>query len=468
MQLELFEIKGLFERHDLTVPIRENKLVLVGENGSGKSTILGILFALLSQDWPRLADMPFQEAALTINGTRVLINRKQLLGEERTSLYNTWRFLESRVGPPTARLLRKRLQSRSPEYWFESPDELGDLADQAEVPQALLLELLTDMPRTSGVSGRRKKKREAESKDRLTDLVDAQILFLPTYRRIERDLTHIFPHMNMRDFQRRRRHGIIRPRHEGIGHIELVEFGMEDVGQAFHTATRRMDMKFRAELNRLTVEYLRDVLRGAYYQANYADELSAASAAVDAILKRVDDSILETRDIVQLRELISAIDHDHCVPEGKEVAAHFLSKLVNLHGKQKERELSVKSLTDTCNRYLTGKQLRFDPGNFTLGIKRDDPAPDEDDISPAALSSGEKQIVSLFTHLYLSSDKPDSRFFIIIDEPELSISVDWQRMFLPDILSAQQCGGLVAVTHSPFIFENSCGPFAHSIAEFLE
>jgi len=47
------------------------------------------------------------------------------------------------------------------------------------------------------------------------------------------------------------------------------------------------------------------------------------------------------------------------------------------------------------------------------------------------LSSGEKQIVSLFSHLFFSGE---STFFVIIDEPELSLSVPWQRRFLPDIL----------------------------------
>ncbi len=65
------------------------------------------------------------------------------------------------------------------------------------------------------------------------------------------------------------------------------------------------------------------------------------------------------------------------------------------------------------------------------------------------LSSGEKQIVSLFYHLYLSGEK---KYIILIDEPELSLSVQWQKRLLPDILASQRCEFLAAVTHSPFIF----------------
>jgi predicted ATPase len=67
------------------------------------------------------------------------------------------------------------------------------------------------------------------------------------------------------------------------------------------------------------------------------------------------------------------------------------------------------------------------------------------------LSSGEKQIVSLFTHVYIG-DGPG--LIILIDEPELSLSVPWQKQLLPDIRRSDRCRFLAAVTHSPFIFDN--------------
>lgn len=51
---------------------------------------------------------------------------------------------------------------------------------------------------------------------------------------------------------------------------------------------------------------------------------------------------------------------------------------------------------------------------------------------------------------------------MLIDEPELSLSVPWQKKFLPDILSAESCAGLFAVTHSPFVFDNN---LRHSVTD---
>jgi predicted ATP-dependent endonuclease of OLD family len=59
-----------------------------------------------------------------------------------------------------------------------------------------------------------------------------------------------------------------------------------------------------------------------------------------------------------------------------------------------------------------------------------------------------------------------NKVFVFIDEPELSLSVDWQRMFLVDILDSASCDGLIATTHSPFVFENELENFVHGINEF--
>ena len=79
------------------------------------------------------------------------------------------------------------------------------------------------------------------------------------------------------------------------------------------------------------------------------------------------------------------------------------------------------------------------------------------------LSSGEKQIVSLFSHIYLSNLE---NYIIIIDEPELSLSVTWQKRFLADIAKNEKCLGLISVTHSPFIFQNELETYARGLNEF--
>jgi predicted ATPase len=72
------------------------------------------------------------------------------------------------------------------------------------------------------------------------------------------------------------------------------------------------------------------------------------------------------------------------------------------------------------------------------------------------LSSGETQVISLFARLYLYP----KRNLVLIDEPELSLSLDWQRKIIPDMMRSESVEQLLAITHSPFIFENEYDSFA--------
>ena len=80
------------------------------------------------------------------------------------------------------------------------------------------------------------------------------------------------------------------------------------------------------------------------------------------------------------------------------------------------------------------------------------------------LSSGEKQIISLFSKIYLESSE---EFILLFDEPELSLSIEWQKILLPDILKSGKCKLLLAVTHSPFIFDNELDLNASDLDTFL-
>jgi predicted ATPase len=110
---------------------------------------------------------------------------------------------------------------------------------------------------------------------------------------------------------------------------------------------------------------------------------------------------------------------------------------------QTSKETLISQFTNVCNNYLIGKELIYN-GDLEVYTKKGCT------ISLDWLSSGEKQIISIFSHLYLSSPK---KCAILIDEPELSISIEWQKKLLPDILKNPKCQFLVAATHSPFIFD---------------
>ena len=62
----------------------------------------------------------------------------------------------------------------------------------------------------------------------------------------------------------------------------------------------------------------------------------------------------------------------------------------------------------------------------------------------------------------------ESDFLFMIDEPELSLSIFWQKLLIPDIMRSNRCSLLFAVTHSPYIFENEYDSCAVGMNEFIK
>lgn len=109
---------------------------------------------------------------------------------------------------------------------------------------------------------------------------------------------------------------------------------------------------------------------------------------------------------------------------------------------EKTREDAFKSLTVLSEIIVTifgHKGIRLNP-RVTLGDI-------DNSINSDSLSAGEKQMLSFLCYNALYSNCP---FFI--DEPELSLHVDWQRILLDVMVEQKTNNQLFVATHSPFIY----------------
>ena len=68
-------------------------------------------------------------------------------------------------------------------------------------------------------------------------------------------------------------------------------------------------------------------------------------------------------------------------------------------------------------------------------------------ISSDKLSAGEKQMLSFICYNTFTKNH-----IIFIDEPELSLHPDWQRILLPTLLKQNNNNQFFMATHSPFIY----------------
>ncbi|MEQ8536601.1 MAG: AAA family ATPase [Coleofasciculus sp. D1-CHI-01] len=469
LELKRIRIERLFDAYNLDIPIQDNTLILVGENGSGKSTLINLLYYTLTAQWERLAQLPFHSCIVTIGNEEYILKREDLPAAQdmiRSMIPSGKRFIlkyfEKRLSAQELENLLNELGEHSSEYWLSKNGFTVLKHKFPEISPKALRDIATINPRFVSLE----ENEESKVTDRLAEAVQSnskeQVLFLPTYRRIEKELSDVFPDIDLDDvlpFSKTNRYRK-KPR---AGYVELVEFGMEDVIRAFDSTLSDLDQNFRTELNRLTGSYLGDIIRNNYKNVE-ASQLSTEefTETINVMLPRIGD-ILSEGDRQKLGQILEDVKTNQVLLEEQRVTAYFLTRLVEIHKSQQEKERPIRKLVDLVNQYLSNKKLEFNPSEFKLVVKRKNKEMTE--VPIPGLSSGEKQIISLFSHIFLSDY---SKYFVVIDEPELSISVPWQRRFLQDLKDTEKCSGLIAVTHSPFVFENSLAEYAHSISEFIE
>ena len=463
--LTRFRIEKLHGRRTIDIPIIDNRLVLVGENGSGKSTVANLVYYFLTRQWVRVKDYKFDAIEATVSGSRIRIAQddlQSLLADRNRAVHQAEFVFMRRARHVVADLVEAPpFPEDSPEY----REFVERLADDVDIPVSVAHTMLRKAKRKSKLPSKL-----MESLEVLRSVDFGQFLYLPTYRRIEQDLKSIFRGAGIEEKIREFRDRV--KKRDRSTFIELIEFGMEDVERTINERMATIKESVRAGLNNLTGAYLREVLRGLDDpDADVAVLRTIEPGVFESIFARIDETTLPPSDKELLKTRIANIaQQGYAVGEDDKVIAHFLSKLVALHREQQASETNVRDFVQVGNAYLTGKQLVYDDVRYVIYIKQDGVSStqeneSQDQLQLRMLSSGEKQIVSLFSHIYLSGDK---NYFVIIDEPELSLSVPWQQRFLPDIINTARCTGMIAVTHSPFIWENALEPYVHPLSEFVE
>lgn len=112
-------------------------------------------------------------------------------------------------------------------------------------------------------------------------------------------------------------------------------------------------------------------------------------------------------------------------------------------------EKEIDNFITTCEKFLYNKKIEYK--NFQ-GTLNDLKIQYKDDILKGEnLSHGEKQIISIFSKIYFKNEQD---IIVLIDDPEVSLNINWQKELIPSIINTNKIGLLVAMTHSPFIFQN--------------
>lgn len=156
------------------------------------------------------------------------------------------------------------------------------------------------------------------------------------------------------------------------------------------------------------------------------------------------------------REMQNNPDRDK-VSDTPQDASAVLGAIQKVNKEREQLSKPFSVLSELSRRILRYSAIRVTgrtvPGEttdgITLGEGRDGITVGEakDAISSDKLSSGEKQMLSFLCYNAFSEET-----IIFIDEPELSLHVDWQRRLFPTLLEQGQKNQFFVATHSPFIY----------------
>lgn len=446
-----FEIKKLHGYKNIDLRLEDNTLILVGENGAGKTTILHLFYYLLSGQWSSIARFQFEELAMTIGSKRHALKYSDFVKPLRKLDH---RFLRQ-LSPELRHRIMVLMEQH--EGGLFTP-EMERLCAEYGLPLHQMLREIDIFDPDAGKEAEELK----QSLEEIRRSLKSQLLYLPTYRRIEQELNLIFKGLDERELRHRRE--MLSARRDNDTFVELIEFGMKDVENDIDRTLAHLTAFARENLNNLTFGYLADIVERQYEAVDLKNIRGVSDQTIDSILDRIQEHILSTQNKQHLREIINSVKVSDRQSEHTQVICHYFSKLMKFQTQIQSREAQITSFCGVCNDYMADKEFKYDTTNFRFTIRPKGHSPKSEDIKLHHLSSGEKQIVSLFSHLYLSGGKS---YFVLIDEPELSLSVPWQRRFLLDIRKGKFCSGLVAVTHSPFIYDNELKRYAHGLGEFI-
>lgn len=409
--IERLEIDSLWGFRDIKLSFFDDVNVIIGPNGSGKTTILNILRWVLTGDLGQLTEIDCGAVRVRLrefSGRRVKdvqFNKSDdmLVLSVSGERYEFPLALSSRLRDPRFRM-RSQRQGPGLSHRYEDLQEvLSGLVPTAWLPVSRRLPL------------------SADEEDELVGRVYGQ-------RRL---------------------------------HLESVDERLESlIGEL---------VKYRLSLNSLLDKKYKEFERNVLQLILYSPEDDSISTVVfpsDEDEKRLERTFSEAgfldpqmkRRISQHFEVARRVERAVRRGASADIEAGLppvymviplikrTKRMVDLAVElEKQKEMIFSALgryRDTVNSFWSNKTFEIEGRG---GIKIESKATDNV-ISPLKLSSGEKQIFILLTQALLNSESP---VVYVADEPELSLHVRWQSRLLKAL---QELGGkiqIIVATHSP-------------------
>lgn len=454
--IKRFEIKELFGIYNVNIPFSDNINIFVGENGLGKTTILNALNYIIQGDSDSLATIDFKEIYLTLgDNSKIEIIHDDLI-DNTISIHNRNRFYhypsDDDYGIVGKRMMleilkNKEFKSVDDRSFKESIFENVARKYKYDVSMSILDKIYSSISKDKAFE-----KKIMESWEYKIDCYMKnwnKIIYLPTYRRIEEDFNSYIENSPDEYYRRDKRKR----------NFSYLQFGMDDVQESIDFACNTLKDNTNEGFKAMTSNLLTNFINISEKNNMKYDYENFDATTLDIVFSRLADKI----DPQVKNQIIGMIDkNDNPNDNFHQYLFSIIKELTNIYEKNKAIDDNLENFKNVCNNYLTNKNVEYDKFRIECNvIQKNTKKP----ILLKNLSSGEKQIISLFSKLYLNMEQKN---IVLFDEPELSLSIIWQKRLVPDIINSDRCGFIAIITHSPFIFDNNFREKAIDIREYID
>ena len=412
-KINSIEVTGFWQNRTANASFRDDVNIIIGRNGTGKTTFMNIVHAVLAVDGEALFDNPFQSVTLTLSdGKRTRTVRAQRI-ESKTSPFpiieyhiSNRRFSASLVGSDDGRAMPISIRRRASEELQRIKQELNSLVSVASL----------SVYRIGGDTDPEMRERMGR---RLASTVDLRL----------HSLMHRLTQYQL-ELSSSAREVSVQLQRDVLTSLLYADPKSRKLG---------FDLNFdeSTEKQNLVSAYKQLGVAGSDISKRIQDHISAVGTTIRAISK-----VKEKQSPAQ--------KIDFSALEAFKLTRTVVEKSLEAESRTEEIFSQVTLFLETLKSFIGDKSFSFSGGELVVVT--------EGPLPLAKLSSGEKQLLILFIEALLQRKQP---YIFLADEPELSLHIAWQRNIITAIRSLNPNAQIIVATHSPEI----AGKFKHCLMD---
>lgn len=407
-----FEVEGFWHRGTAKCKIFKDLSVIVGKNGTGKTTFINILISILTFDLKGISELDFSKATIKLSNG---------------SSQKTISVLKDYDNPFFIQSIIYKIGNKQFEF------NLGQTKKHS----------FRDSPFESSSHKFGALRKELDS------LIRVQSLSVYRLRNID----------NYADIQKSSRE-VLSP----------IDYKLNEVMNSLVVYQLELSQKANSISDNLKKELLFSILHNfnsvpkqgevRFSRADEKAKLTKAFKQINAYDEKVEAKIEKHLNLIEenlklFKEIKEAPFNKKNFDTKIEQLPNLIASLQTLNKTNSfinmslEAEEKRKNIFKPLDNFLEILSSFIEDKKFTItqeGISVKNKYNEE--VSILSLSSGEKQVIILLTEALLQRNQKN---IYITDEPELSLHITWQRMVIPSLMKLNENAQIIVATHSPEI-----------------